>query len=250
MKLMFKLGVLACTVFIASSSMAQSNPGYLGNTQVAEITTNWYVPGLVAHGTWIKNHTSIAYEKSMSKNFSWRGGLRFGSGEFDVAEDLTYFYVYQEEPWGGYQSTNPEGGTLGYSLTEFFISPRWYNNNSGALAPFGSFFGLELAYANVGIDDKIVWGGQSIKLPAITDGFSTLSMAIQWGHRRVLFDNLCWDYHMGVGFNVFNTGNASVAYFEDGTDNSDHEAVVHSMVLQPLAWGRIFHGGLGLSYLF
>lgn len=247
---MFKLGVLACTVFIATSSMAQSNPGYLGNTQVAEITTNWYIPGVAAHGPWVKNHTSIAYEKSMNKNFSWRGGLRFGSGEFDVAENLTYFYVYQDEPWGGSQSTNPAAGTLGYSLTEFFIAPRWYVNNSGALAPFGSFFGLELAYANVGIEDKIIWSSQSIKLPAITEGFSTLSMAIQWGHRRVLFDNLCWDYHMGIGFNVLNTGNASVAYFEDGTSYDDHEAVVHSMVLQPLAWGRIFHGGLGLSYLF
>ena len=77
-----------------------------------------------------------------------------------------------------------------------------------------------------------------------------VNLPIQWGHRRVLFDNLCWDYHMGIGFNVLNTGNASVAYFEDGTSYDDHEAVVHSMVLQPLAWGRIFHGGLGLSYLF
>ena len=117
MKLMFKLGVLACTVFIATSSMAQSNPGYLGNTQVAEITTNWYVPGLAAHGPWIKNHTSISYEKAMRKNFSWRGGVRFGSGEFDVAENLTYFNVYQDEPWGGSQSTSPARGTLGYSLT-------------------------------------------------------------------------------------------------------------------------------------
>jgi hypothetical protein len=250
MKLMFKLGVLACTVFIATSSMAQSNPGYLGNTQVVEVSTNWYVPGLPAYGPWVKNHTSISFEKSSSKNFSWRGGLRFGSGEFEAAEHLDYFYVYQDEPWGGSQSTSPAGGTLGYSITEFFISPRWYNTNSGALAPFGSFFGLEVAYANVGIDDKIIWGGQSLTLPAITEGFSTLSMAIQWGHRRVLFDNLCWDYHMGIGFNVLNTGNASVAYFEDGTSNDDHEAVVHSMVLQPLAWGRIFHGGLGLSYLF
>ena len=250
MKLMFKLGVLACTVFIATSSMAQSNPGYLGNTQVLEVSTNWYVPGLAAHGPWIKNHTSIAFEKSSSKNFSWRGGLRFGSGELDAAEHLSYFYVTKDDPFGGWQSTNPAGGTLGYSLTEFFIAPRWYNNNSGALAPFGSFFGLELAYANVGIEDKIVWNSTAIQLDAITKGFSTLSMAIQWGHRRVLFDNLCWDYHMGIGFNVLNTGNANVAYFEDGTDNSDHEAVVHSMVLQPLAWGRIFHGGLGLSYLF
>ena len=101
MKLMFKLGVLACTVFIATSSMAQSNPGYLGNTQVIEISTTGYIPGVVAHGPWIKNHTSISYEKAMRKNFSWRGGVRFGSGEFDVAENLTYFNVYQDEPWGG-----------------------------------------------------------------------------------------------------------------------------------------------------
>ena len=252
MKLMFKLGVLACTVFIATSSMAQSNPGYLGNTQVAEITTNWYIPGVAAHGPWVKNHTSIAYEKSMNKNFSWRGGLRFGSGELDDASSLSEFQVSVEDPFGGApRFTNPAAGTrLGYSLNEFFVAPRWYNNNTGAIAPFGSFFGLELAYAKVGIEDKIVWDGQAIPLAAITKGFSTLSMAIQWGHRRVLFDNLCWDYHMGIGFNVLNTGNASVAYFEDGTSYDDHEAVVHSMVLKPLAWGRIFHGGLGLSYLF
>lgn len=247
MKLMFKLGVLACTVFIATYSRAQSNPGYLGNTQVIEISTTGYIPGVVAHGPWIKNYTSISFEKSMSKNFSWRGGLRFGSGEFEGAEHLNSFKVFRD---GGSQFTQPANGTLGYSLNEFFVAPRWYNNNTGAIAPFGSFFGLELAYANVGIEDKIIWSGQAFNLPAITKGFITLSLAIQWGHRRVLFDNLCWDYHMGIGFNVLNTGNASVAYFEDGTDSSDHEAVVHSMVLQPLAWGRIFHGGVGLSYLF
>ena len=222
----------------------------MGSTQVIEISTTGYIPGVVAHGPWVKNYTSFAFEKSVSKSFSWRGGLRVGSGELDGAEHIDYFYVSKDEPSGGYQSTNPAGGTLGYSLTEFFVAPRWYNNNSGAIAPFGNFYGLELAYANVGIDDKIVWNGQAMKLPAITEGFSTLSLAIQWGHRRIIFDNLCWDYHMGIGFNLLNTGNANVAYFEDGTLNNDHEAVVHSMVLQPLAWGRIFHGGVGLSYLF
>jgi hypothetical protein len=247
MKLMFKLGVLACTVFIATSSMAQSNPGYLGNTQVVEVSTNWYVPGLVANGPWVKNHTSISFEKSSSKNFSWRGGLRFGSGEFNGREHLNAFEVYHD---GGLQTAKPVNGTLGYTLNEFFISPRWYNTNSGALAPFGSFFGLELAYAKIGIDDNISWDSRAFRPSVVTEGFSTLSMAIQWGHRRVLFDNVCWDYHMGIGFNVLNTGNASVAYFEDRTDRNDYEAVVHSMVLKPLAWGRIFHGGLGLSYLF
>jgi hypothetical protein len=246
-----KIGGLILSVLMGwNAVLAQSNPGYLGSTQVIEISTTGYIPGVVAHGPWVKNYTSFAFEKSVSKSFSWRGGLRVGSGELDGAEHIDYFYVSKDEPSGGYQSTNPAGGTLGYSLTEFFVAPRWYNNNSGAIAPFGNFYGLELAYANVGIDDKIVWNGQAMKLPAITEGFSTLSLAIQWGHRRIIFDNLCWDYHMGIGFNLLNTGNASVAYFEDGTLNNDHEAVVHSMVLQPLAWGRIFHGGVGLSYLF
>lgn len=229
---------------------AQSNPGYLGNTQAIEISTNYYIPGLMAHGPWLKNHTSISYEKSSSKSFSWRGGIRFGSGEFDAEEDLSNYNVEVTDPFGSYQFTSPGSGTLGYSLTEFFIAPRWYNNNSGAIAPFGNFWGLEIAYANVGIKDEIVWNSRAIDLPAITKGFSHLSMAIQWGSRRVIFDNLCYDYHLGVGFNVWNSGNASVAYFEDGTEYDDHEAVVHSMVLAPVAWGRIFHGGVGLSYLF
>lgn len=246
-----KIGGLILSVLMGwNAVLAQSNPGYLGSTQVIEISTTGYIPGVLAHGPWVNNHTSFAFEKAVSKSFSWRGGLRVGSGEFDAAEHISYFYVSEEDPSGGYQSTNPAAGTLGYSLTEFFVAPRWYNNNTGAIAPFGSFYGLEVAYANVGIEDKIVWNGQAMKLPAITTGFSTLSLAIQWGHRRVLFDNLCWDYHMGIGFNVLNTGNANVAYFEDGTLSNDHEAVVHSMVLQPLAWGRIFHGGVGLSYLF
>ena len=245
-----KFCVLVSTALIGAFASAQSNPGYLGNTQVLEVSTNWYISGLAAHGPWLKNHTSIAYEKSRNKNFSWRGGLRFGSGEFSGADHLGDFYVYQEDQWGSYQSTDPSGGTLGYSLTEFFIAPRWYNNNAGAIAPFGNFFGLEFAYSTVGITDNLVWSGRSIELPKITQGFSALSMAFQWGHRRVLFDKLCWDYHMGIGFNLFNTGNASIAYIEDGTDNSDHEAVVQSMVLQPLQWGRLFHGGIGISYLF
>ena len=250
MKLMKKIGTLSCAVLVASFALGQSNPGFLGNTQVVEVSANWYIPGLMAHGPWIKNHTSISYEKSQSKNFSWKGGLRFGSGEIDAAEHLDDFYVYRENQFGSYESTNASNGSLGYSLTEFFISPRWYNYSSGALAPFGNFFGLELAYTNVGITDNIVWSSRALTLPAITSGFGSVSMAFQWGHRRVLFDNLCWDYQMGIGFNLFNSGNASVAYFEDGTDNSDHEAVVHSMVLQPLSWGRIFHGGIGLSYMF
>lgn len=251
------MNVLKIVGFILSVLMgwnavlAQSNPGYLGKTQVIEVSTTAYIPGLPAHGPWIKNYTSFSFEKSVSKSISWRGGLRVGSGEFDMKESkMDYNYVRFEDDFGNSQTTNSVAGELGYSITEFFIAPRWYNNNTGAIAPFGSFYGLELAYANVGIDDKIIWSGQSKSLPAIRQGFSTLSLAIQWGHRRVLFDNLCWDYHMGIGFNVLNTGNANVAYFEDGTDNSDHEAVVHSMVLQPLAWGRIFHGGVGLSYLF
>jgi hypothetical protein len=227
--------------------LAQSNPGYLGSTQVIEISTTGYIPGVVAHGPWVKNYTSFAFEKSVSKSISWRGGVRVGSGELDGREHLNAFEVYHD---GGSQIAKPANGTLGYTLNEFFISPRWYDNNSGAIAPFGNFYGLELAYAMVGIDDKISWDSRAFSPSVVTEGFSTLSLAIQWGHRRVIFDNLCWDYHMGIGFNLLNTGNASVAYFEDGTLNNDHEAVVHSMVLQPLAWGRIFHGGVGLSYLF
>jgi hypothetical protein len=250
MNFLIKWGLCLCVWLSFNAVQAQSNPGYLGKTQVVEVSTTAYIPGILAHGPWINNHVSVSLEKAVSKRFSWRGGVRVGSGEFDGAEHIDYFYVSKDEPSGGYQSTNPAGGTLGYSLTEFFVAPRWYNNNSGAIAPFGNFYGLELAYAKVGIDDKIVWGGQAYKPAAVTEGFSTLSLAIQWGHRRVIFDNLCWDYHMGIGFNLFNTGNANVAYFEDGTPYDDHEAVVHSMVLQPLAWGRIFHGGVGLSYLF
>ncbi len=243
-----KFSVLVSTALIGAFASAQSNPGYLGSTQVLEVSTNWYISGLAAHGPWLKNHTSIAYEKSRNKNFSWRGGLRFGSGEFSGADDLSdndKFGYYK-----GSETTSPSGGNLGYSLTEFFIAPRWYNNSAGALAPFGNFFGMEFAYSTVGITDNLEWSGRSIELPEVTQGFSALSMAFQWGHRRVLFDKLCWDYHMGIGFNLFNTGNASIAYFEDGTDKSDHVAIVHSMVLQPLQWGRIFHGGIGISYLF
>ncbi len=237
--------------FFITTALSQSNPGYLGSTQVVEVSTNMYIPGIMAHGPYVKNHMSIAYEKSMDRNFSLRGGIRQGSGTFDVDKhDLSYYSVVKYDEFGSSEYTSPSSGTLGYSLTEFFIAPRWYNTESGALAPFGSFWGLELAFASVGIDDKIKWSSQAIKMPAINNGFSTVSFAIQWGHRRVLFDKFCWDYHMGLGFNVYNTGNADVSIYGEGTEYTDHEAIVHSMILEPLAWGRIFHGGLGVSYLF
>lgn len=248
-----KIGGFILSVLMGwNAVLAQSNPGYLGNTYAIEVSTTGYIPGVLAHGPWVKNYTSFAVEKAVSKSVSWRGGLRVGSGEFDLKEsEMDENFVRFEDEFGNSQTTNSVAGELGYSMTEFFIAPRWYNNNSGAIAPFGSFYGLELAYANVAIDDRIIWSGRSITLPAVTQGFSTLSLALQWGHRRVLFDNLCWDYHMGFGFNLFNTGDAVVSlYGDNGTDNSNHEAVVHELILRPLAWGRIFHGGVGLSYLF
>lgn len=248
-----KLGGLILSVLMDwNAVLAQSNPGYLGNTYVIEVSTTGYIPGVLAHGPLFKNYTSFSFEKAVSKSVSWRGGLRVGSGEFDLRESkMDDYYVSFDDELGNPQTTNSVAGELGYSMTEYFIAPRWYNNNSGAIAPFGSFYGLELAYANVKIDDRIIWSGQSKSLPAIMQIFSTLSLALQWGHRRVIFDNLCWDYHMGFGFNLFNTGGAVVSLYGDNeTDTYNHEAVVHEMVLKPLAWGRLFHGGLGLSYLF
>ena len=56
-----KFSALVSTALISAFSSAQSNPGYLGSTQVLEVSTNWYISGLAAHGPWLKNHTSIAY---------------------------------------------------------------------------------------------------------------------------------------------------------------------------------------------
>lgn len=64
-----KFSALVSTALISAFSSAQSNPGYLGSTQVLEVSTNWYISGLAAHGPWLKNHTSIATKNRGIKTF-------------------------------------------------------------------------------------------------------------------------------------------------------------------------------------
>jgi hypothetical protein len=239
--------LFAIIALVATQVTGQSNPGYLGNTSAIEISQDIYFPFVSETGPLWARQTAIAYEKSFSKDFALKGGVRLGSVQLDAKNDLGNYRVLDIQ---GSQSSSPESGSLTYTNTELFVSPRYYFTESGALAPFGSFIGLEFALSNITLDDNIKWNGQALQIPKVTNGVSALSMSVQWGQRRVIFDNFCYNYHFGIGFNLFNTGEADISYFGEGSDPSNVEAVVHSMALNPLQWGRIFHTGVGLSYLF
>jgi hypothetical protein len=239
--------ILSIILLLSQNLFGQSNPGYMGNTSAVEITSDFSFPIISGFGPYIARQTAISYEKSYSKDFGLKAGLRFGGLNLNAVEQgLDQFDVNNLTG----ESTSPIGGSLEYRTTEFFVSPKFYFTESGALAPFGSFIGLEFALTQVELEDKLKWNSQSFVFPPVTEGILALSMSIQWGQRRVIFDNFCYNYHFGLGFNIINSGDADISYFGDGSDTYKPTAVVHEMALSPIQWGRLFHSGVGISYLF
>src|SRR6056300_378620 len=230
--------------FSAATVIAQtSNPGYMGKTRVVNVGVEGFLSFMDGMSMKYHQFTGISYEASRNSWLSFRGSAKWGGFDFD-ADDLQPVGIGYYHPQSQ-QVNNIVGGSLGISMVELEASALLYQTQAGALAPFGSYYGLGLYYAFLNQDDKTVWNSRAIAADKVEDGHTVLSLGLNYGGRRILFDKISLNYTVGIAYPI----SSSISRLSGNQLLSSKDAI-HRFTYDFLKSSRTIKGSIEVGYFF
>lgn len=229
--------------FTAANLFAQtSNPGYLGKTRVVNVGVEGFLSFMDGMPMRYHQFTGISYESSRNSWLSFRGSAKWGGFDFnaDDLQPLGIEYYHTQS-----QKNNIVGGTLAVSLVELEASALLYQTQAGALAPFGTYYALGLYYAFINQDDKTIWNSRAITADKVEDGHTVLSLGLNIGGRRILFDKISLNYTVGIAYPI----SSSVSSLSGNQLLSSKDAI-HRFTYDFLRSSRTIKGSIEVGYFF
>ena len=246
------LGTLCGMFFAPADIFSQSNPGFLGARHGLSVGYSLHTGGLLRAMVGNGNETTkllnsgfrVDYEMAKSQGFAWLFSYRNRS---DVVESDDYGGVYYIEPFGGTQLISFESGSLNYTVNEFAAEARFYSERKGAMAPFGSYVGLELSASNCSpTSEDVVWTA-GMDFPKYSGSLTSIATSLNFGVKRMITKEIGINAHYGFGFTVYQTGNVKLGSEDVATNSQDfYDYAIARRELN----AKLLQGSISVSYLF
>lgn len=251
-----------CSLYIAMQPFgvfSQSNPGYLGKTQLVEVhaLTEW--GRVLSFNPTVVTSFGLSYEIARNKNFGILVGFRTSNQKRYADGYEPQFHVESVDDYVSPREADLVNGKdndyLSFSNNELYIQFKRYNTNKGALAPFGSYWGLELSGSQLTSNDnrlrfqQYVWPNGFVDLPITKSNSTVLAFipSVIFGNRQMLTDEISLNVFMGLGTVLFHNSKNMTIY--DEYVDSEKE-VVDYMMVRPVAFSRLVSAGFNLGYFF
>ncbi len=246
--------LIVCFAIIANIQLfAQSNPGYLGRKNLVQLDVNGLMGNLLFEGPWLKTNFGLSYEMARGEDFAWNFGYTNTNQDMTQAMMDGEYLTFIQDDGQSSEFFDLNGGTLNYTFTEFKVTPKWYKANTGGIAPYGDFSGLELSWGYLNIDpSKVKWKQQlneankNIDLSSVT----VFSASYVWGGRRMLADQVGLDYSMGIGYTLYQSLPGSILDYTEGAQLENLELYYKYTAVKHISTAKLFQARVGLSYLF
>jgi hypothetical protein len=246
------LGFLWGMFFAPADVFSQSNPGFLGARQGFSVGYSLHTGGLLRAMVGNGNETTkllnsgfrVDYEMAKNQGFSWLFSYR---NRNDVVESDDYDGIYYVEPFGGIQRISMESGTLNYNVNEVAVEARFYSERKGAMAPFGSYVGLELSASNCSpTSEDVVWTA-GMNFPKYSGSLTSIATSLNFGVKRMITKEIGINAHYGFGFTVYQTGNVKLGTEDVPTNSQDfYDYAIARRELN----AKLLQGSISVSYLF
>lgn len=246
------LGFLWGMFFAPADVFSQSNPGFLGARQGFSVGYSLHTGGLLRAMVGNGNETTkllnsgfrVDYEMAKGQGFSWLFSYR---NRNDVVESDDYDGIYYVEPFGGIQRISMESGTLNYNVNEVAVEARFYSERKGAMAPFGSYVGLELSTSNCSpTSEDVVWTA-GMNFPKYSGSLTSIATSLNFGVKRMITKEIGINAHYGFGFTVYQTGNVKMGTEDVPTNSQDfYDYAIARRELN----AKLLQGSISVSYLF
>ncbi len=260
MKLNLWAIIAASFCFQVNQLKAQSNPGFMGKTQLIDfyVLSDW--GGLISSDPKINLSYGLQYEVARKRNFGISVGIRGSQLKYKATGYEPGFSM--PTPNGDYMDVevksasegNPEMDYLKYNANELFIQFKRYRTTKGGLAPYGSYWGLELSGAQfTPTENKIRYrtynwmtGYDDININVPKESVMALIPSIIFGKRTMLTDEVSLNYFGSIGTVFFHNSNADV-FYGSATNASE---VIQYIMINELSISRLFSVGVSVGYLF
>lgn len=261
---MYKLTInfkIALVCFLAAlggigNVFGQANPGYMGRKSLVQLDITGLMGNAVFAGPLMNLNFGVSYEFARSKDFAWNIGYKKITQQMNP--DMVGYEEYdliETDNNGNREYNGVNSGYLTYSINEFKITPRFYSDGKGAIAPYGSYSGLEIAYDQLSISDvsKIGWR-KPLAEPASLNSIGNVTIiAVSYvqGGRRMLTDQIGLDYSFGMGYTIYqSTPNSLIELVDGGGYTSDVKDYLQTVAMKHASSSRLFQASVGISYLF
>ncbi len=246
--------------FHSNQLHAQSNPGFMGKTKLIDfyVLSDW--GRVVSYSPKINLSYGLQVEIARKRNFGVTAGVRTSQLKYRATGYEPSFSIitsngdYQDIEVVDYDDNSPENDYLKYSANELFVQFKQYRNSKGSLAPYGSYWGLELSGVQFTPTENRIryqtydWltGTEMVKISVSNNPVLAFVPSIIFGKRTMLTDEVSFNYFGSVGAVFFHNSNAEVF---NATVTSAKEAIDY-MMLNEMAISRLFSVGVSVGYLF
>jgi hypothetical protein len=246
----------AVSLLGSDSVFGQANPGYMGKKSLVQFDLNGLMGNVIFSGPSLKMNWGVSYEVATKKGFAWNLGYK--SVNQEMSKDLIggeYISLAENDNRGLLHDVN--GGYFNYHVDEFRITPRFYSESKGAIAPYGSYSGLDLAFdvLTVSNQNQVTFDGGALTDPTIPTSIAPVYLfAVSYvqGGRRMLTENIGIDFNFGMGYTLYQTtpSNLAILIDDSGTYFYDKEEFFQTIAMKHFSSSRLFHASVGVSYLF
>jgi hypothetical protein len=254
-----RISLLSFSFMVITFALAQNNPGYLGYKKSVDLTVTPLFFNFIAGGPTMKPAVGLAYEMATKSKFSIRFGLSHVKNT--VSQDNLDYYALNlaipnsKSSSGSYDFGNALG-EFNYSYTAFSIAPRFFKTEKGAVAPYGGYWGFDLAFGNATVanDDNVIYrvndNGSSSNRDFINDAWKkvkVVSLQFNVGKRRYFGSSgISAFYQMGVGYPLWQ--NSKSILTATGTNFQNHQDLLENAMIRHIANGSIMEIKFGVGY--
>jgi len=257
-KIMYKLTTnirIALVFFLAAlggigNAFGQANPGYMGRKSLVQLDISGLMGNAIFAGPLMNLNFGVSYEFARSKDFAWNIGYKRITQQMNP--DMVGYEEYRFYETATSENNGVNSGYLTYNINEFKITPKFYSDGKGAIAPYGSYSGLEIAYDQLSISDvsKIGWIREPASLNSIGN-VTIIAVSYVQGGRRMLTDQIGLDYSFGMGYTIYqSTPNMLLELVDGGGYTSDVNDYLQTVAMKHASSSRLFQASIGISYLF
>jgi hypothetical protein len=231
----------------------QANPGYLGRKSLVQIDISGLMGNAIFEGPLMNLNFGASYEFSKSKDFAWNIGYKKITQQMNPnMVEIEKYSLYETDNNGNSEYNGVKSGYFTYSINEIKITPKFYKDEKGAIGPYGSYSGLEIAYDQLSISDvsKIGWIRQPASLNSIGN-VTIIAVSYVQGGRRMLTDQIGLDYNFGMGYTIYqSTPNSLIELVDGGGTTSDVKDYLQTVAMKHASSSKLFQASIGISYLF
>jgi hypothetical protein len=235
----------------------QANPGYMGQKSLVQFDFTGLMGNAVFAGPLMNLNFGVSYEFARSKDFAWNIGYKKITQQMnrEMVNDESFALIVYDNNINGYTVNGVGSGYLTYSINEFKITPKFYSDGKGAIAPYGSYSGFEIAYDQLSISDvsHIGWQNSLVNPNDLLsiDNVTIIAVSYIQGGRRMLTEQIGLDYNFGMGYTIYqSTPNSLIELVDGGGDTRDVKEYLQTVAMKHASSARLFQASIGVSYLF